>query len=107
MAANTTAIPLTNPCIQTKQWIYLIKRIELTMNKGIPADSEEGRLIAEDSLHLSELIFEGNKELEEKFWDVRKSETYSSSASLYPVKAELLAFLDEAIASLNEIECNS
>ncbi|MFF5398788.1 hypothetical protein ACFY5J_15220 [Peribacillus butanolivorans] len=40
------------------------------MNKGIPADSKEGRLIAED-LHLSELIFEGNKELEEKFWDVR------------------------------------
>lgn len=107
MAANTTAIPLTNPCIQTKQWINLIKRIELTMNKGIPADSEEGRLIAEDYLHLSELIFEGNKELEEKFWDVRKSETDSSSAGLYPVKAELLAFLDEAIASLNEIECNS
>ncbi|MFE4894435.1 hypothetical protein [Peribacillus butanolivorans] len=74
MAANTTAIPLTNPCIQTKQCINLIKRkrIELTMNKGIPADSEEGRLIAEDCLHLSELIFEGNKELEEKFWDVRK-----------------------------------
>ncbi|MFF2289238.1 hypothetical protein [Peribacillus butanolivorans] len=56
---------------------------------------------------MSELIFEGNKELEEKFWDVRKSETDSSSAGLYLVKAELLAFLDEAIASLNEIECNS
>ncbi|WP_162878734.1 hypothetical protein [Peribacillus butanolivorans] len=38
------------------------------MNKGIPADSEEGRLIAEDYLHLSGVIFEGNKELEEKFW---------------------------------------
>ncbi|MDW7613957.1 MerR family transcriptional regulator [Peribacillus simplex] len=91
--------------IQTKQWINLIKRIELTIKKGFPAESEEGKLIAEDCLLLSELIFEGNKDLEEKFWEVRKSAADSSSAGLYPVKEEILIFLEEAIASLNETGC--
>ncbi|SNT04064.1 hypothetical protein SAMN05444672_105122 [Bacillus sp. OK838] len=72
--------------IQTKQWINLIKRIELTIKIGFPAESEEGRLIAEDCLLLSELIFEGNKDLGEKFWEVRKSAADSYSAGLYPVR---------------------
>ncbi|MGE7186747.1 MerR family transcriptional regulator [Peribacillus sp. NPDC006672] len=93
--------------IQTKQWINLIKRIEITIKKGFPAESEEGRLIAEDCLLLSELIFQGNKDLEEKFWEVRKSAADSSSAGLYPVKEEILIFLEEAIASLSEMKCKS
>lgn len=41
------------------------------MRKGILANSEDGRLIAKDCLHLSELIFGGKNELEEKFWEIR------------------------------------
>lgn len=74
------------------------------MRKGILANSEEGRLIAEDCLHLSELIFGVKNELEEKFWEIRKSAVDSSSAGLYPIKAELLTFLEGA--SFNETECN-
>lgn len=88
--------------IRIKQWINLNKRIEQAIKNDISPLSDEGRLIAEDSLLLSELIFQGNKELEEKFWEVRKSEDDSASAGLYPVKAEVLAFLDEALSSVTE-----
>jgi hypothetical protein len=47
--------------IQTKQWINLIKRIEITIKKGFTAESEEGRLIAEDCLLLSELFSKETK----------------------------------------------
>ena len=86
--------------ISIKQWINLMKRIEWSIKNGISPLSEEGRLIAEDSLLLSELVFQGNKELGEKFWEIRKSEDQSASAGLYPINAEVLAFLDEAIASI-------
>lgn len=88
--------------ISMKQWINLMKRIEWSLEKGVSPLSEEGRLIAEDSLLLSELVFQGNKELEGKFWEIRKSKEGSASAGLYPINEDVLTFLDEAIASVTE-----
>jgi MerR family transcriptional regulator, thiopeptide resistance regulator len=85
---------------QTKKWINLIRRIELCLEKNTSPTSVEGQIIAEDVTILSDEMFGGDKELEEKFWKVRRSEDKSASLNLYPLRQEVIIFLEEAVSEL-------
>lgn len=80
-----------------KKWIEVIARIENRIAQGINPSSDEAIVIAEDVILLSEETFGGNRQLEEKFWEIRKSVKDSEKLQLYPVKAEVIAFLEQAI----------
>ncbi|GGE61052.1 MerR family transcriptional regulator [Priestia taiwanensis] len=80
-----------------KKWMNIIRRIELCLHKNITPFSLEGQIIAEDVVILSDEMFGGDKELEQKFWEVRKSENKSASLNLYPIKQEVILFLEEAV----------
>ncbi|NMH73508.1 MerR family transcriptional regulator [Bacillus sp. RO2] len=88
-----------NP-VEVGKWINIIKRIELCLAEGKKPGSEAGQLIAEDVMILSEETFKGDAELAEKFWDVRKSERASSELGFYPVRQEVLEFLEEAMKKI-------
>lgn len=83
--------------LQVKQWININRRVELCLKKGISPESEEGQIIIEDALMLSEQLFEGDEELAEKFFEIRKSEEKSRELNLYPVKEEVIEFLEEGM----------
>ncbi|WFT74418.1 MerR family transcriptional regulator [Halobacillus naozhouensis] len=83
---------------ETQLWINIIKRIELCLKNNIKADSEEAKLLAEDVLLLSNVLFQGDEALAEKFWRVRKSEHYSQEMGLYPVSDKVTYFMDQALA---------
>lgn len=83
----------------TAKWVNIIKRIEICLQNKREPSSDDGQLIASDVLLLSHEMFQGDTELEEKFWTARKSETSSQSLNLYPVSSEVLEFLDRAIIS--------
>lgn len=82
---------------QMAKWINLIKRIEICLEERKNPDSREGRLIAQDTLLLSNETFMGNTELVNKFWEARKSEEISANLNLYPVNKEVILFMEEAI----------
>lgn len=86
--------------LQVKQWINITRRVEICLEKGIPPESEEGKLIIEDALLLSQQMFAGNDELADKFFEIRKSKEKSRELNLYPVKEEVLAFLEEGMRFL-------
>ncbi|TFD99496.1 MerR family transcriptional regulator [Jeotgalibacillus salarius] len=81
----------------TNKWIRIIKRIEHCLRRGDLPSSEEGQILAEDIRVLSDELFNGDKELEEKFWDIRRSENASSSLNFYPIREEVLMFLEEVM----------
>lgn len=87
---------------QVRQWINLARRIELCLKRGDNPESEEGQIIAEDTLMLSDELFAGNEELGEKFYQIRKSPEKSRAINLYPIKKKLLEFLEEAIQVFEE-----
>ena len=89
-----------NP-VEVAKWINIIKRIELCIADGKKPDSGEGLLIAEDVMILSEETFKGNAELAEKFWDARKSEEASNGMGFYPVRQEVLEFLERAMKEIS------
>ncbi|SDY25546.1 DNA-binding transcriptional regulator, MerR family [Evansella caseinilytica] len=82
---------------QLTQWINLVKRIELCLEEGKAPDSQAGQLIAEDLVLLSKKIFGDNKQLADKFWEARKSEATASDLNLYPVKQEVIEFLEKVL----------
>ena len=89
---------------RTAKWINIIKRIELCLKQGIEPSAEEGQLIASDVLLLSHEMFNGNKDLEAKFWEARKSEDSSQSLGLYPVDQRVITFMEESIQEYTEKE---
>ncbi|GKV64694.1 MULTISPECIES: MerR family transcriptional regulator [unclassified Sporosarcina] len=94
-----TKLPsLENQDTSTKKWMNLIKRIELCMEKGASPESEEAQIIVDDLNILSEETFHGDQELMEKFWEVRKSERASADLRLYPIREEIISFIEQALA---------
>lgn len=83
---------------QTIKWINLVKRIELCLEEGKAPSSKEGQFIAEDVELLTKETFGDHPEMVEKFWEARKSETASTALQLYPIKNEVLAFIEKAVA---------
>lgn len=83
--------------MEVAKWINIIKRIEICIAEGKVPESPQGQLIAEDVMILSRETFGGNDELAEKFWDVRRSEEASNGLGFYPVRQEVLEFLETAM----------
>ncbi|MCP3033078.1 MerR family transcriptional regulator [Halobacillus sp. A1] len=80
-----------------KKWINIIKRSQFCIQRGTRPDSEEAHTLAEDCLLLSEDFFKGDKQLQQRFWEARKSEETSKEMGLYPIPSDVLDFLEKAI----------
>jgi len=87
---------LEKDTLSTKKWMNLIKRIELCIQEDISPGSEQAKLIIEDMEILSEEAFQGDQNLVNKFWEVRRSKESSSELNLYPIKQEMIDFIEEA-----------
>ncbi|TVX92451.1 MerR family transcriptional regulator [Paenibacillus agilis] len=82
----------------TQQWINVIVRIERCLHEGVGPHSKEGVQIAREIERLSALTFSGDKELMEKFWDVRKDPASSSPGSgLVPIRPEVIQFVEACV----------
>ncbi len=91
---------LEQDSMTTKKWMNMIKRIELCIQEGFSPGSAHAKLIVEDMELLSEETFQGDQNLMMKFWDVRRSQESSSELNLYPVKQEIIDFIEKAYDSL-------
>jgi MerR family transcriptional regulator, thiopeptide resistance regulator len=85
-----------------RKWINLVKRIELCIQEGTSPGSEQAKLIIEDIEILSEEMFQGDQNLMKKFWEVRRSQESSNELNLYPLKQEIIDFIEEAYAIILE-----
>ncbi|MCM3129515.1 MerR family transcriptional regulator [Paenibacillus provencensis] len=88
---------MENDPVHMTKWINLIKRIEICLEENKYPSSRDAQIIAEDTLLLSDEMFQGNKELADKFWEARRSEEASSDLNLYPIKEEMIIFMEQAI----------
>ncbi|MEK4025273.1 MerR family transcriptional regulator [Sporosarcina sp. FSL W7-1283] len=84
--------------ISTKKWMNLIKRIELCIKNGASPKSEEAQIIMDDMNILSDETFNGDQELMDKFWEVRKSGEASAELRLYPIRQEIIDFIEQALS---------
>lgn len=94
----TNQLPkMENDPVQLTKWINLIKRIEICLEENKSPSSRDAQIIAEDTMLLSNEMFQGNKELADKFWNARRSEEASSDLNLYPIREEILVFMEQAL----------
>ncbi|ENH96439.1 transcriptional regulator [Gracilibacillus halophilus YIM-C55.5] len=89
---------LENDNSSTRKWINIIKRIELCIKNEVSPASEQAKLIIEDMDILSEETFQGDQNLMAKFWEIRRSQKSSNELNLYPIKPEIIDFIEEAYA---------
>lgn len=80
----------------TQQYVSLLRRIEWCVEHHITAESEEGFEIASELIHLSNKSFQGDTELMDQFWEVRKMP--AEETGLYPVSEEVLEFVERCLA---------
>lgn len=81
----------------TKKWMNVMKRIEMCMDKELSPQSVEMQIIMEDMNILSEETFQGDQQLMDKFWEVRKSEKASEDLGLYPIKPAIIEYIEQAL----------
>ncbi|MFJ7406341.1 MULTISPECIES: MerR family transcriptional regulator [unclassified Lysinibacillus] len=79
----------------TQQYIALLRRIEWCTEHNIKAESDEGFQIGSKLIELSNDTFQGDTELIEKFWEVRKLPV--EETGLYPISEEVLDFVERCI----------
>ncbi|MDQ0185563.1 MerR family transcriptional regulator [Cytobacillus sp. FSL R5-0569] len=97
-----TSLPkLENDDGQIKKWMNIIKRIELCLKNGEAPSSDVAQLIASDVEIYSMEMFNGNQALSEQFWEARRSKEQSKSLNLYPIKQEVIEFLESALTYMN------
>ena len=70
--------------------------MEWCIKQGIKPESEEGYKIANKLIELSNETFQGNEELMDLFWEVRKRP--AEETGLYPISDEVLEFAERCIA---------
>lgn len=88
---------LENDDSTTKKWMNVMKRIEMCMDKELSPQSVEMQIIMEDMNILSEETFQGDQQLMDKFWEVRKSEKASEDLGLYPIKPAIIEYIEKAL----------
>jgi len=81
----------------TKKWMNVMKRIEMCMDKELSPQSVEMQIIMDDMNILSEETFQGDQQLMDKFWEVRKSEKASEDLGLYPIKPAIIEYIEQAL----------
>ncbi|WP_042351323.1 MerR family transcriptional regulator [Bacillus massiliigorillae] len=91
------ALPnLSNNDRTTQQYMSLLRRIEWCIKHDIQPETDEGAQIAFELIELSKDTFQGDTQLMNQFWEVRKQP--SSETGLYPISEEVLAFVEHCIA---------
>ncbi|WP_342504712.1 MerR family transcriptional regulator [Sporosarcina sp. FSL K6-2383] len=88
---------LENDDSTTKKWVNIMKRIEMCMDREVSPQSVDMQLIMEDITILSEETFQGDQQLMDKFWEVRKSEKASADLRLYPIKPAIIEYIEQAL----------
>ncbi|MEK5333057.1 MerR family transcriptional regulator [Lysinibacillus sp. FSL W8-0992] len=86
---------LSNNDKTTQQYIALLRRIEWCIEHNIKAETDEGFQIGSKLIALSNDTFQGDTELIEKFWEVRKLPV--EETGLYPISEEVLDFVERCI----------
>ena len=86
----------------THQYICLLKQIEEYIDQGILPESAEGIQIATKLNALSNTTFNGDEDLINKFWEVRKLP--SEETGLYPISEDVLEFVDRCIDHVTSIK---
>lgn len=79
----------------THQYILLLKQIESYISQGIQAESVQGIQIAGKLMELSDVTFQGDDDLIDRFWEVRKLP--HEDTGLYPISKEVLDFVERCI----------
>jgi DNA-binding transcriptional MerR regulator len=91
------AIPnLSNNDETTQQYISLLRRIEWCIKHNIKPESDEGFQIATKLIEISDESFQGDTNLMEKFWEIRKQP--AGETGLYPISEDVLEFVERCIA---------
>lgn len=86
---------LSNNDETTQQYISLIRRMEKCIKHNVKPESEEGLQIGTRLLELSNDMFQGDKELMDKFWKVRKQP--AEDTGLYPISDDVLEFAERCM----------
>ncbi|MFJ7661756.1 MerR family transcriptional regulator [Lysinibacillus sp. NPDC097162] len=86
---------LSNNDKTTQQYIALLRRIEWCIENNIKAETDEGFQIGSKLIALSNDTFQGDTELIEKFWEVRKLPV--EETGLYPISEDVLDFVERCI----------
>ncbi|MEK4627426.1 MerR family transcriptional regulator [Solibacillus sp. FSL R7-0682] len=93
---------LEEDTLSTQKWMNLVRRIQLCIQDNISPASEHAKLILEDMDILSEETFLGDQDLMDRFWEVRRSSQLSNELNLYPIKQEIIDFIEQAFAFIQE-----
>ena len=90
------AVPnLSNNDEKTQQYISLLQQIESCIKNNIKPESEEGFKIATQLIELSDESFQGDTNLMDKFWEIRKQP--AGETGLYPISEEIIDFVERCI----------
>jgi MerR family transcriptional regulator, thiopeptide resistance regulator len=80
----------------TQQYIALLRRIEWCIENNIRPESDQGSEIASKLIEISNISFQGDIKLMEKFWEVRKLP--AEETGLYPISEDVLEFVERCMA---------
>lgn len=87
---------LSNNDKTTQQYILLLQRIEWCIKNNIKAESDEGFQIGSQLIEISNNTFQDDKNLIDKFWEIRKRPT--EETGLYPISEDVLQYVERCIA---------
>lgn len=87
----------------THRYIVLLNQIESYIGQGIQAESKQGVEIARKLIELTDVTFQGDDNLIEKFWEVRKLP--DEETGLYPISKEVLEFVELCIEYASANQC--
>lgn len=79
----------------TQQYMSLLHRIEWYIEQNIKPESEKGLQIVSKLIELSKENFQGNTELIDKFWEIRKLPT--EETGLFPISEDVMEFIERSI----------
>lgn len=95
---------LSHNDVITHQYIVLLNEIESYIEQGIQAESKQGIEIGRKLIELTDVTFQGDDHLIEKFWEIRKLP--DEETGLYPISNDVLEFVEQCIeyATANPFE---
>lgn len=79
----------------TEQYIAILKKVESYVALNLAPESTEGQEIALTLIALSKETFQGDEDLENKFWEIRKLP--AEETGLFPISSEVLNFVEKSI----------
>lgn len=87
--------------VDSRRWMNLLRRIEILIERGVPPEAEEARLVNDDLTDLTVATFGDDPELLASFWDVRKSEDASKAMRFVPIAPEVIAYIEALVSENN------